>query len=47
MAVRTIATDFTLTGEKEFNDQMKAVNANLKNLKSDMAAVSSEFADNA
>lgn len=47
MAVRTIATDFTLTGEKEFNDQMKTVNANLKNLKSDMAAVSSEFADNA
>lgn len=47
MAVRTIATDFTLTGEKEFNDQMKAVNANLKNLKSDMAAVSSEFDDNA
>lgn len=47
MAVRTIATDFTLTGEKEFNDQMKIVNANLKNLKSDMAAVSSEFADNA
>lgn len=47
MAVRTIATDFALTGEKEFNDQMKAVNANLKNLKSDMAAVSSEFADNA
>lgn len=46
MAVRTIATDFTLTGEKEFNNQMKAVNANLKNLKSDMAAVSSEFADN-
>lgn len=47
MAVRTIATDFTLTGEKEFNDQMKAVQNNLKTLRSQMAAVSSEFKDNA
>lgn len=47
MAVRTIATDLTLSGEKEFNDQMKAVNSNLKNLKSDMAATSAEFKGNA
>lgn len=47
MAVRTIATDLKLTGEKEFNDQMKAVNSNLKTLRSDMAAVSAEFDDNA
>lgn len=47
MTVRTIATDLKLTGEKEFNDQMKAVNSNLKNLKTDMAAVSSEFEGNA
>lgn len=47
MAVRTIATDLTLTGEKEFNDQMKAVNSNLKNLKTDMAAVTAEFRGNA
>lgn len=43
MATRKINTDFTLTGEKEFNDQMKAVNSNLKNLKSEMAAAASEF----
>ena len=47
MATRTINTDFTLTGEKEFNDQMKAVNNNLKNLKSEMAVVASEFDSNA
>lgn len=47
MAVRTIATDLTLTGEKEFNDQMKAVNSNLKNLKTDMSAVTAEFRGNA
>ena len=47
MAVRTIATDLTLTGEKEFNDQMKSVNSNLKNLKTDMAAVTAEFRGNA
>lgn len=47
MAVRTIGTDIKLTGEKEFNDGMKAINANLKNLRTDMAAVSSEFDDNA
>lgn len=47
MAVRTIATDIKLTGEREFNDQMKAVNSNLKNLKTDMMAVSAEFEGNA
>ena len=46
MAVRTIATELTLGGEKQFNDQMKAVNSNLKTLKTDMAAVSSEFRKN-
>lgn len=47
MATRTIGTDIKLTGEKEFNDGMKAINANLKNLRTDMAAVSSEFDGNA
>lgn len=47
MATRTIATDIKLTGEKEFNAGMTAMNSNLKTLKSDMAAVSSEFEDNA
>ena len=47
MATRTIGTELVLTGEKSFNDGMKAVNANLKNLRSDMAATTAEFADNA
>ena len=47
MANRTIGTELKLTGEKEFNQQMKAVNAGLKTTRSDMAALSSEFADNA
>lgn len=47
MAVRQISTEISLSGEKAFNDQMKAVNSNLKNLKSDMKLVSNEFADNA
>ena len=47
MATRTIGTDIKLTGEMEFNDGMKAMNSNLKVLKSDMAAVSSEFDGNA
>ena len=47
MATRTIGTDIKLTGEKEFNAGMKAMNSNLKTLRSDMAAVSSEFEDNA
>lgn len=47
MAVRTIGTDIKLTGEKEFNDGMKAINSNLKNLRTDMAATSAEFDGNA
>lgn len=43
MAVRKIETQLALTGEREFNDQMKAVNSNLKTLKSEMALVASEF----
>lgn len=47
MAVREIGTDIKLTGEKEFNDGMKSINSNLKTLRSDMAAVSATFEDNA
>lgn len=47
MAVRTIGTDIKLSGEKEFNDGMKSINNNLKNLKSAMAVVSAEFDENA
>lgn len=47
MAVRKIETELALTGEQAFNDQMKAVNSNLKTLKSDMAAVTAEFDGNA
>lgn len=47
MAVRTIGTDIKLTGEKEFNDGMKAINNNLKTLRSDMAVVAATFEDNA
>ena len=47
MANRTIGTELKLTGEKEFNQQMKAINSGLKTTKSDMAALSAEFDDNA
>lgn len=47
MAVRQIGTEITLSGEKEFNDAMKSINNNLKGLKSDMAAVSATFDENA
>lgn len=49
MATRTIKTELSvgMAGEREFNDQMKAVNNNLKNLKSEMARTASEFADSA
>lgn len=49
MATRRIDTEIgiTLAGEREFNDQMKAVNNNLKTLRSDMAAAASEFDGNA
>lgn len=46
MANRTIGTEIKLTGEKEFNQQMKAINNGLKTTKSDMAALTSEFDDN-
>lgn len=47
MAVRTIGTEIVLSGEKQFNDAMKGINNNLKNMKSDMALATAEFADNA
>ena len=47
MADRDIQTNLKLTGEKEFNQQMKALSNGLKTTKSDMAALSSEFDDNA
>lgn len=47
MATRKIETELKLTGEKQFNDQMKAINNGLKTTKSDMAALSVEFDDNA
>ena len=47
MASRTIETNLKLTGEKEFNQQMKALNNGLKTTKSDMAALSAEFGENA
>lgn len=47
MATRKIETEISLSGERQFNDQMKAVNSNLKTLKSSMAVVSSEFLGNA
>ena len=47
MSTRTISTEISLTGERAFNDQMKAINSNLKTLKSDMKLVSSEFEANA
>lgn len=47
MATRTIGTEIVLSGEKQFNDAMKSVNNNLKNLRSDMSLVSAEFDGNA
>lgn len=47
MATRTIGTEIVLAGEKQFNDAMKSVNNNLKNLRSDMSLVSATFEDNA
>lgn len=43
MAVRKIETELSLSGERAFNDGMKAANSNLKTLKSEMALVKSEF----
>lgn len=46
MGTRTIATDLKLTGEKEFNTAMAAVNSNMKALRSEMNVVTSEFGKN-
>lgn len=46
MATRTIGTEIKLTGEKEFNQQMKAINSGLKTTRSDMAALTSSFDSN-
>ena len=47
MADKKIGTKLVLLGEKEFNAQMRAINSTLKTTKSDMAAVSAEFYENA
>lgn len=47
MATRKIDTEISLAGEKEFNDQMKAVNSNLKGLSAEMSLTTAEFAENA
>lgn len=47
MATRTIGTELKLSGEKEFNDAMKGVNSNLKNIRADMARVTAEYDGNA
>lgn len=47
MATRTIGTELKLMGEKEFNDAMKGVNSNLKNIRADMARVTAEYDGNA
>ena len=46
MPVRKIETEISVGGEKAFNDAMKSANSNLKTLRTDMAAVSSEFRKN-
>ena len=46
MPTRKIETEISLGGEKQFNDAMKNCNSNLKTLRTDMAAVSSEFRKN-
>lgn len=43
MSVRKIETELSLSGEKQFNDQMKAVNSNLKTLRSEMALVADDY----
>ena len=47
MAKREISTTLKLEGEQEFNRQMDSSKNALSNLKSEMAVVTSEFADNA
>lgn len=46
MGTRTIATDLKLTGEKEFNTAMADVNSNMKSLRAEMSAVTSEYGKN-
>jgi uncharacterized coiled-coil DUF342 family protein len=43
MATRTIKTKLSLDGEKQWKNEMASVNSQLKTLKSDLAASSSEF----
>jgi archaellum component FlaC len=45
--VRKIETELSLSGEKEFNDAMKAVNNNLKTQSAELAEVSSRYDENA
>lgn len=47
MATRKIETEIALLGEKEFNDQMKGINGNLKSLKAEMGVVTTSFDENA
>lgn len=47
MAKRTIETEVILSGEKAFNDGMKKINNNLKNLDAEMRVVSTAFDENA
>lgn len=46
MATRKIETEIALSGEKEFNDAMKALNNNMKNLRAEMKAVTTSFDEN-
>nr|DAK95989.1 MAG TPA: tail tape measure protein [Caudoviricetes sp.] len=46
MSTRKIETEIVLGGEKDFNRAMTEVNSNLKNLRSDMNAVTAEFDGN-
>lgn len=43
MAVRTISTSIKLDGEPAFKKQLNSVNSELRNLKSEMTAVTAEF----
>lgn len=47
MATRTIGTELKLMGEKEFNDAMKGIDSNLKNIRADMNRVTAEYDGNA
>lgn len=47
MGTRKIETELILSGEKQFNDGMKAINNNLKNLDAEMRVVSTSFDENA